>query len=205
MGIMKQLDFQRAVMASDLNSTCKWLFIVIGSHVKWPSGEAAFPSISTLAKESGLSKATIHRAKLILIEEGYLVSTRRYNKSNTYTVHIPVVSERDMGSLTMRPDSINMRPGSLTVRASMSQNEELTGNLTGKRTDNLTDKITDKKINNSFSKELLVSSKIKEIQEGLIWEDTISDNPSLAEVKAIAPSPQNLTAEQKDLLAGEWR
>ena len=202
---MKQLDFQRAVMASDLNSTCKWLFIVIGSHVKWPSGEAAFPSISTLAKESGLSKATIHRAKLILIEEGYLVSTRRYNKSNTYTVHIPVVSERDMGSLTMRPDSINMRPGSLTVRASMSQNEELTGNLTGKRTDNLTDKITDKKINNSFDKELLVKSKIKEIQEGLIWEDTISDNPSLAEVKAIAPSPQNLTAEQKDLLAGEWR
>lgn len=202
---MKQLDFQRAVMASDLNSTCKWLFIVIGSHVKWPSGEAAFPSISTLAKESGLSKATIHRAKLILIEEGYLVSTRRYNKSNTYTVHIPVVSERDLGSLTMRPDSINMRPGSLTVRASMSQNEELTGNLTGKRTDNLTDKITDKKINNSFNKELLVKSKIKEIQEGLIWEDTLSDNSSLAEVKAIAPSPQNLTAEQKALLAGEWR
>jgi hypothetical protein len=205
MGIMKQLDFQRAVMASDLNSTCKWLFIVIGSHVKWPSGEAAFPSISTLAKESGLSKATIHRAKLILIEEGYLVSTRRYNKSNTYTVHIPVVSERDLGSLTMRPDSLNMRPGSLTVRASMSQNEELTGNLTGKITDNLTDKITDKKINNSFNKELLVKSKIKEIQEGLIWEDTISDTPSLSEVKAIASPPQNLTAEQKDLLAGEWR
>jgi hypothetical protein len=202
---MKQFDFQRAVMASDLDSTCKWLFVVIGSHVKWPSGEAAFPSIATLAKESGLSKATIHRAKLRLIEQGYLVSNRRFNKSNTYTVHIPPVSERDMGSLTVIPGSLNMRLGSLNMRGSMSQNEELTGNLTGKRTDNLTDKITDKKINNSFEKELLVKSKIKEIQEGLIWEDTISDNPSLAEVKAIAPSPQNLTAEQKELLAGEWR
>ena len=201
---MKQLDFQRAVMASDLNSTCKWLFIVIGSHVKWPSGEAAFPSISTLAKESGLSKATIHRAKLILIEEGYLVSTRRYNKSNTYTVHIPIVSERDLGSLTMRPDSLNMIPGSLTVRASMSQNEELTGNLTGKRTDNLTGNITEKNINNSFDKELLVKSKIKEIQEGLL-EDSLSDKLPLAQVKAITPPPQNLTAEQKELLAGEWR
>jgi DNA-binding transcriptional MocR family regulator len=119
---MKQFDFQKAVMASNLDSTCKWLFVVIGSHVKWPSGEAAFPSIATLAKESGLSKATIHRAKLRLIEQGYLVSNRRFNKSNTYTVHIPTVSERDMGSLTVTPGSLNMRLGSLNMRGSMSQN-----------------------------------------------------------------------------------
>ena len=104
----------------------------------------------------------------------------------------------------MRPESLNMIPGSLTVRASMSQNEELTGNLTGKRTDNLTGNITEKNINNSFDKELLVKSKIKEIQEGLL-KDSLSDKLPLAQVKAITPPPQNLTAEQKELLAGEWR
>ena len=202
---MNQIDFQKAVMASDLDGTSRWVLIVIASHIHWKTKSVAFPSIETIAKECGVSKATVHRAKLKLIEKGWLVSNRHYNKSNTYMVHVPVVSNSDIPSVNMIVDSLNMRAPSLNMREGMSQNEELTENITENRTENRTKNITDEKINNSFDKELLVKSKIKEIQKGLLLEDTISDNPSLAEVKAITPPPQNLTAEQKELLAGEWR
>ena len=201
---MNQIDFQKAVMASDLDGTSRWVLIVIASHIHWKTKSVAFPSIETIAKECGVSKATVHRAKLKLIEKGWLVSNRHYNKSNTYMVHVPVVSNSDIPSINMRVDSVNMRVPSLKMREGMSQNEELTENITENITKNRTKNITDKNINNSFDKELLVKSKIKEIQEGLL-KDSLSDKLPLAQVKAITPPPQNLTAEQKELLAGEWR
>lgn len=136
---MNQFDFQRQVMASDLDGVSKWILVVIGSHVNWKTGQAAFPSINTLVKESGFSKATIHRAKLKLVSMGYLVSQRHYNKSNTYLVQIP-------SSLT------EILP-SLTERLEWSQSEELKDNIT----DNIKENIKDNKasdealVNNIFS------------------------------------------------------
>lgn len=129
---MNQFDFQRAVMASDLDGTSKWILVVIGSHVNWKTKQAAFPSINTIVKESGFSKATVHRAKTRLVSEGYLVSQRHYNKSNTY--------------LVMIPDSLTMIPGSLTERLGWSHSEELKDNIT----DNIKENIKD---NNEFSNE----------------------------------------------------
>ncbi len=110
---MNQFDFQRSVMASNLDGTTRWILVAIGSHVNWKTGAAAFPSIATLVKETGFSKATIHRAKIKLVSEGYLVSQRHFNKSNTYLVQIP-------DSLTQRLGSLTERPGSLTERLGWS-------------------------------------------------------------------------------------
>lgn len=118
---MNQFDFQRKVMASDLDGVCKWVLVVIGSHVNWPSMKAAFPSINTLVNETGFSKATIHRAKQKLVSQGYLVSERRFNKSNTYLVQIPSLTERQ---------------ASITERLGWSQSEELIDNITDNIKDN---------------------------------------------------------------------
>jgi len=126
---MNQFDFQRGVMASNLDGVSKWTLVVIGSHVNWKTGQAAFPSIDTLVKETGFSKATIHRAKLKLVSQGYLVSQRHFNKSNTYLVNIP-------DSLTERVDSLREILPSLTERLPMSHSEELKDNIK----DNIKDK-----------------------------------------------------------------
>ena len=47
---MNQIDFQKAVMASDLDGTSRWVLIVIASHIHWKTKSVAFPSIETIAK-----------------------------------------------------------------------------------------------------------------------------------------------------------
>ena len=161
---MNQFDFQRSVMASNLDGATKWILVVIGSHVNWKTGAAAFPSIATLVKETGFSKATIHRSKLKLVSQGYLVSQRHFNKSNTYLVQIPV--------------SLTLTPPSLTETLEWSHSEELK--------DNIKDNIKDnRKDNNKSSNEDLVLSNINIIKEDINMSND-SANSSLAEVKAMA-------------------
>ncbi len=163
---MNQFDFQRSIMASNLDGATKWILVVIGSHVNWKTGAAAFPSIATLVKETGFSKATIHRSKLKLVSQGYLVSQRHYNKSNTYLVQIP--------------PSLTLIPASLTETLEWSHDEELKDNIKENIKDN-------RKDNNKSSNEDLDISNIS-IQEEVItlYKDNQSDNPSLAEVRAMA-------------------
>lgn len=164
---MNQFDFQRGVMASDLEGSSKWILVVIGSHVNWKTGQAAFPSIDTLVKESGFSKATIHRAKKLLVSQGYLVSQRHFNKSNTY--------------LVMIPPSLTVIPPSLIETLEWSHDEELKENIT----DNIKDNRKDN--NKSSNEDLVLDSNISLSKESIeIEEYNQSDNPSLAEVKAMA-------------------
>lgn len=163
-------------MASDLDGTTKWILVVIGSHVNWKTGAAAFPSITTLVKETGFSKATIHRAKLKLVSQGYLVSQRHFNKSNTYLVQIP--------------DNLTLTPGSLTERLEWSHSEELKDNIKENIKDN-------RKDNNEFSNENSYDNsntkKISKEDINIEWESDIS---ALASFKAqAAAAPWN----------GEWR
>ena len=152
-------------MASNLDAATKWILVVIGSHVNWKTGAAAFPSIATLVKETGFSKATIHRSKLKLVSQGYLVSQRHFNKSNTYLVQIPA--------------SLTLTPPSLTETLEWSHSEELKDNIK----DNIKENIKD---NNKSSNEDLVLSNIS-MQEGITTiKEESSDNPSLAEVRAMA-------------------
>lgn len=177
---MNQFDFQRAVMASDLDGTSKWILVVIASHVNWKTGQAAFPSIDTIVKESGFSKATIHRAKLKLVSQGYLVSQRHYNKSNTY--------------LVMIPESLTMTPASLTERLRRSHSEELTDNIT----DNIKKNIKDN--NESSNEDSYSFSNINKAREDInITLETTEYR--LAEIKE-TPAAENYWSKKAEEIWG---
>lgn len=90
---MNQFDYQRALFASELTTTARITGCVIGSHFNWKTWEYSFPSNKTIAKETGLSIRSVVRAKNELVANGYLVSVRRFNDSNTYTPLCPVPSD----------------------------------------------------------------------------------------------------------------
>jgi DNA-binding transcriptional MocR family regulator len=86
---MNQFDYQRSLFASELTANDRLTAIVIGSHYNWKTKEASFPSNKTIAKESGLSIRSVIRAKNNLVSQGYLVSERHYDASNTYIPCVP--------------------------------------------------------------------------------------------------------------------
>jgi len=99
---MDYFTYRDAIFASNLSANARLVALAISYHYNWKEGNKAFPSIQSLIKETGLSKATIHRSKNELVSQGYLVSQRRFNDSNLYLPQIPsqshtetlVVSER---------------------------------------------------------------------------------------------------------------
>lgn len=94
---MNNFDYNRAIFASDLTANEKITAIAIAIHYNWKTKSMAYPSIKTLTRETGLSKASIHRAKVQLISQGYLVSERRYNNSNLYLPQIPACLTQRLG------------------------------------------------------------------------------------------------------------
>lgn len=94
---MNQFDYQRALFASNLTANDRLTGIVIGSHYNWKTGDLSFPSNKTIARESGLSIRSVIRSKNNLVSQGYLVSDRRYDMSNTY---IPCVPQSHEGCLS---------------------------------------------------------------------------------------------------------
>ena len=92
---MRSYDYQEAIFASNLSYKAKLLALAIAYHYNWKKGLASFPSISLLESRTGLSKATIHRAKKELIQNGYLEQKRRFNTSNVYLPVIPVMSQSE--------------------------------------------------------------------------------------------------------------
>lgn len=141
--IMNNFDYNRAILASDLKPNEKLVAITIGIHYNWKTKEMAYPSIKTLVRETGLSKATIHRAKVILVIQGYLVSERRYNNSNLYLPQIPAC---------------------LTQRLQGSQSEELK--------DNIKDNLKDNKEETSIEVldiEILPAEEYNKLSESMSW------------------------------------
>jgi DNA-binding transcriptional MocR family regulator len=94
---MNNFDYNRAILASDLTTNEKITAIAIAIHYNWKTKDMAYPSIKTLTMETGLSKASIHRAKIVLVSQGYLVSQRRYNSSNLYLPQIPACLTQRLG------------------------------------------------------------------------------------------------------------
>jgi DNA-binding transcriptional MocR family regulator len=95
--LVNNFDYNRAILASDLTANEKITAIAIAIHYNWKTKAMAYPSIKTLIKETGLSKASIHRAKIVLVSQGYLVSQRRYNNSNLYLPQIPACLTQRLG------------------------------------------------------------------------------------------------------------
>jgi DNA-binding transcriptional MocR family regulator len=77
--------YRDAIFASDLTAPQRLLALAISYHYNWKKQEPAFPSNATLSRETGLSTATIVRAKKVLIEKGYLLIQHRWDNSCEYT------------------------------------------------------------------------------------------------------------------------
>ncbi len=88
--------YMAAVMASDLTPSQRLILIVQAKHADACDGELtnSYPSEDTLARETGLSKDTIQRARKVLVEKGWLIQTHSgrggsSKKSNEYDLAVP--------------------------------------------------------------------------------------------------------------------
>ena len=86
---MNQFDYQRALFASQMSTNARMTGVVIGSHYNWKTGEYSFVSNKTIARETNLSVSSITRARRELVDNGYLLSERRYDNSCVMTPIIP--------------------------------------------------------------------------------------------------------------------
>jgi DNA-binding transcriptional MocR family regulator len=130
---MNQFDYQRALFASELTANDRLTAIVIGSHYNWKTKEVSFPTNRTIAKESGLSIRSVIRAKNNLVSQGYLVSDRRYDMSNTYIPRVP-----------------------------QSLTQCLDGNLIDTLKDTLKDNLKDTNVSNETLNPIVISNEVKE-------------------------------------------
>ncbi len=71
-------------------------------------GDQAWPSVQYLVDKTGMSRCSVMRSVQHLVSMGLVKVQKRPNKTNVYQIwkshsETPVVSERDHGSLTVRP------------------------------------------------------------------------------------------------------
>lgn len=70
-----------------LTPTELYIFIAIDSY-RWDSLRAPFPSLNTLAAQTGLHRQTIYRATKKLEMNGLIEKYRNYSRSNTYDLRL---------------------------------------------------------------------------------------------------------------------
>jgi hypothetical protein len=90
MKINKHLDYQKEVWATDtITGIEKLVLLAIADHFNWTNKQEAYPSNELLTQKTMLGIRTVIRAKNALVKKGWLISERRFNKSNFYTPTIP--------------------------------------------------------------------------------------------------------------------
>jgi len=82
---MDYFIYRDAIYASNLTANQKLVALAISYHYNWKEQIPAFPSNSTLSRETSLSISTIVRAKRVLTETGWLVIQRRWDGPCDYT------------------------------------------------------------------------------------------------------------------------
>lgn len=70
--VSSKFSWERAVAASDLDPTSRHVAFTLGLHFS-RAGDSCWPSMETLAAESGLNLSTIKRHLTILREAGWLI------------------------------------------------------------------------------------------------------------------------------------
>ena len=110
--VSNKFSWERAVVSSDLDGTSRFVALTVGLHFS-KAGDSCWPSMETLAGESGLHLSTVKRHLHILREAGWLIvisggspkgGTRT---SNRYEAAIP-----SRWSLTGRTeDRVQREPG----------------------------------------------------------------------------------------------
>jgi DNA-binding transcriptional MocR family regulator len=137
-----QFQYIQAIRENrSLSSNAKIVALIIASHYNWSSDGQAFPSVDLLALETGISRASVYRAKLELVNNGWLESERRFNNSNLYSLKIG-----------------NSNTDSVTQRLSHNDTRVVSqGDVQRSHSEALTDKVTDNLIDNISSEAAGVS------------------------------------------------
>jgi hypothetical protein len=79
---MDYMKYIREIRSSTLSYKARLVAIMIASHYDFKTAVPAFPSVDTLAQETGLSGRSVSRAKIELIENGWLVTHRQFNRAS---------------------------------------------------------------------------------------------------------------------------
>lgn len=117
---MKSWEYQEAIFASNLSSKAKLVGLAIAYYYNWKEASPSFPSVETLTKRTSLSKASVHRSKLELVSQGYLVQTRKSYDSNRYLPQIPTVSHTETGVVSQgrRNNELNNEVNNVLLESS---------------------------------------------------------------------------------------
>lgn len=88
-------EWRAAVLASDLKPTTRFVLLTLGCHMN-DLGESCFPSVETLAQESGLGRSAIIKHLGIAKDLGWIVCQKHGYKDgkwarNEYCISYPMV------------------------------------------------------------------------------------------------------------------
>jgi DNA-binding MurR/RpiR family transcriptional regulator len=158
-------QYIQAIRAWRFTANEKIVAIMLSSRYNWTKMACAWPSNKLIAEDTGLSVSAVVKAKKKLVEDGFLQIQRQFNNSCKYTPMLP-----DNIGVVMENYTSAFKDDSYAPKANLK--------------DNIKENIKEKLQHDS--NESLVLSNIS-IKEGItnIQEES-SDNPSLAEVRAIA-------------------
>ena len=160
---MNNFEYNKAIAASNILTTNEAILAYsIGNYYNWQTGEAAFPTEETLAKDCKMSVRSVRRALSGLVNKGYMTYTRQYNKPNKY---VPV----------------------LMMRSHSPFNEDTTGLLKDKGKDK--EKITNEFSNENSYEDSNLSISKEDIN--IEWESDTSALTSFKAQAAAAPAPWN--------------
>ena len=70
--VSAKFSWERAVAGSDLEATTRAVAFTLGLHFS-RAGDSCWPSLETLARESGLNVSTVKRHLTVLREDGWLI------------------------------------------------------------------------------------------------------------------------------------
>lgn len=92
--IQGQFTWQAAIRKSDMSSNCKLVLLMLSLYMNHVT-TSAWPSNTTLASDTGLSKRAVQRALQEARDKGFLVKEERFTEkkgqtSNLYTATTPV-------------------------------------------------------------------------------------------------------------------
>jgi Helix-turn-helix domain len=101
-----------AIASSDLPAPARHVALTLSLHMN-ERGGSAFPSVGTLAGETGLNERTVQRHLVNLVEAGWLIVEERHREngsqtSNDYTAAVPPggVAEDHQGGGTESPPPV---------------------------------------------------------------------------------------------------
>lgn len=131
------IDWQETILKTDLPHQAKYLALYLRTYMN-AKQDVAWPSLSRIVGETGLSKSTVARYLNVLEAEGWIQREKGNSKRSTrYHAVLP-------GSVTQTLRSVTQTLGVVSERHPNKQSNKQTNNRGSTRMRSLQDDLTDK-------------------------------------------------------------